>query len=72
MTRRRFFTLIALLITVANPPARIFAQTDEKSAVEATVRVFEQSVQEFNFGKANSLLAPDARLDRGGFGWNER
>jgi hypothetical protein len=34
MTRRRFFTLIALLITVANPPARIFAQTDEKSAVE--------------------------------------
>lgn len=61
MTRLRFFTLIALLTAVANPPARVFAQADEKGAVEATVRAFEQAVQEFDFSKANSLLAPDAR-----------
>lgn len=61
MARLLFFTLIALLTTVANLPARVFAQTDEKSAVEATVRAFEQAVQDFDFSKANSLLAPDAR-----------
>jgi len=37
------------------------AQDNEKSAVEATVRGFEQAVQEFNRAKVNSFLAPDAR-----------
>jgi ketosteroid isomerase-like protein len=36
-------------------------QDDEKSAVEATVRGFEQACQDYNFAKANSLLKPDAR-----------
>lgn len=61
MTRLWRFILMALLTFVANPPAQVLAQIDEKSAVEATVRAFEQAVQEFDFSKANSLLAPDAR-----------
>jgi len=36
-------------------------QDSEKSAVEATVRGFEQAVQEFNRTLVNSFLTPDAR-----------
>jgi len=36
-------------------------QDSEKGAVEATVRDFEQAVQEYNLDKAKSLLTPDAR-----------
>ncbi len=36
-------------------------QDSEKNAVEAAVRGFEQSVQEFNRAKVNSFLTPDAR-----------
>jgi ketosteroid isomerase-like protein len=37
------------------------AQDSEKSAVEATVRGFEQAVQDFNRAKVDSFLTPDAR-----------
>jgi ketosteroid isomerase-like protein len=37
------------------------AQDNEKSAVEATVRGFEQAVQEYNHARVNSLLTPEAR-----------
>jgi ketosteroid isomerase-like protein len=36
-------------------------QDNEKSAVEATVRGFEQAVQDYNLAKVKSLLTPDAR-----------
>lgn len=36
-------------------------QDSEKSAVEATVRDFEQAVQDYNLAKANSLVTHDAR-----------
>ena len=36
-------------------------QDSEKSAVEAVVRDFEQAVQDYNFAKADSLVAPEAR-----------
>jgi ketosteroid isomerase-like protein len=61
MARLRCAVLIAMVLFLANPPANVFAQIDEKRAVESTVRAFEQAVQEFDFSKANSLLAPDAR-----------
>jgi ketosteroid isomerase-like protein len=39
----------------------IKVQDDEKSAVEATVREFEQACQDYNHAKVNSLFTPDAR-----------
>jgi CubicO group peptidase (beta-lactamase class C family) len=47
-----FVTL--LLVTHLN------AQQDDKRAIESTIRSYEQAVQDFDFYKANSLLAPDA------------
>ena len=41
---------------------RLLAQDNEKTAVEATVRDFEQAVQDYNLAKVRSLLTPDARL----------
>jgi ketosteroid isomerase-like protein len=60
MARLRCFILIALLTLGGNPLPQVMARIDERSTVEATVRAFEQAVQEFDFVKANSLLAPDA------------
>ena len=37
------------------------AQDQERSAVEAAVRRFEQAVQEFDRKKANAVITPDAR-----------
>jgi ketosteroid isomerase-like protein len=34
---------------------------DERAAVEATVRGYEEAIQNFDFNKANSFLAPDAK-----------
>jgi ketosteroid isomerase-like protein len=41
---------------------RVLAQDNEKTAVEAIVRDFEQAVQDYNLAKVRSLLTPDARL----------
>jgi hypothetical protein len=40
-------------------------QDSEKSAVEATVRGFEQAVQDYNHPKADSLFTPEARWIEG-------
>ena len=39
----------------------MLAQDNENSAVEATVRGFEQAVQDYDLAKVNSLLTPEAR-----------
>lgn len=61
MIRLRPVLLAAALLLGPTVAGRVAAQNDDKSAVEATIRAFEQAVQEFDFTKANSLLAPDAR-----------
>jgi ketosteroid isomerase-like protein len=56
---------VAVLIAVAvvtSGTERVLAQDNEKSAVEATERDFEQASQDYNLAKARSLLTPDARL----------
>lgn len=50
--------VVATLGTVFGYAGR--AQDDDKIAVEATVRGYEQALQEYDFDKANSLLMPDA------------
>jgi len=57
--------VVAVLIAtafVSTGTQRAAAQDDEKSAVEATVRDFEQAFQDYNLAKVRSLLTPDARL----------
>lgn len=45
-----------------NQPPKPGSRASEVAvAVEATVRDFEQAVQEYNFAKANSFLTPEAR-----------
>jgi hypothetical protein len=56
----RYFTMMAVLILAAQTQ-RVAAPDDEKIAVEATVRGYEQALQEYDFDKANSLLMPDAK-----------
>lgn len=46
---------------LAAPGTRAIAQQDDKKAVEAVIRTFEQAVQEYDFAKANSFFTPDAR-----------
>ena len=52
--------LVALAL-VTSGSENVLAQDNEKSAVEATVRGFEQAVQDYNLAKVNSLLTPEAR-----------
>jgi ketosteroid isomerase-like protein len=61
MIRGRRVPLMAALFLGAGIAGHEAGQGDEKGAVEATIRSHEQAVQEFDFTKANSLLAPDAR-----------
>lgn len=61
MIRLRLVLLAVALLLGATVTEPVAGQGDETKAVEATVRGFEQAVQEFDFAKANTLLAPDAR-----------
>src|ERR1035441_3198624 len=54
--------VLAVLTFAISGTERVLAQDDEKSAVEATVRDFEQAFQDYNLAKVRSLLTPDARL----------
>src|SRR5450432_535427 len=56
-----YFAMIAVLILAAIQTPPIAHHDDEKLAVEAAVRAYEQDLQEYDFDKANSLLTPDAR-----------
>jgi ketosteroid isomerase-like protein len=58
------FATIILVISFSfllAPGVRAASQEDDKKAAEIVVRSFEQAVQEFDFDKADSFLAPDAR-----------
>jgi ketosteroid isomerase-like protein len=50
------FCIAALLIG-----ERAWAAGSDKEAVETVVRNFERATEQFEFAKANSMLAPDAR-----------
>jgi len=57
-----YLNFIALLIFTACPGwERAAARSDEKSAVEATVRGMEEAVQAYDFARQDSLLVPGAR-----------
>jgi hypothetical protein len=58
---RQLATLVAVLTLAATGSERVLAQDNDKSAVEATVRRYEQACEQFDFAKANSMLAPGAR-----------
>jgi ketosteroid isomerase-like protein len=53
--------VLASLGFIISGTERVSAQDNEKSAVEATVRDFEQAFQDYNYAKLNSLLTTDAR-----------
>jgi ketosteroid isomerase-like protein len=53
--------VLVALAFVTSGTERVLAQDNEKSAVEATVRDFEQAFQDYNYAKLNSLLTRDAR-----------
>jgi ketosteroid isomerase-like protein len=59
MIHARCPQLVMALMTLL-VPVHLHAQPDDKNDVEATIRGYEQAVQDFDFEKANSLLAPDA------------
>jgi ketosteroid isomerase-like protein len=44
-----------------NSDQRPFTNSDDKSAVEATVRGYEEAVQQLDFPRADALLAPNAK-----------
>ena len=53
--------VLASLGFIISGTERVSAQDNEKSAVEAAVRDFEQAFQDYDNAKLNSLLTPDAR-----------
>jgi ketosteroid isomerase-like protein len=58
------FATITLVISFSfllAPRARAASQEDDKKAAELVVRSFEKAIQEYDFDKADSFLAPDAR-----------
>jgi ketosteroid isomerase-like protein len=57
--------VLVALAFVTGGTERVSAQNNEKSAVEATVRDWDQACQDYNLAKANSLLTADVRwIDR--------
>jgi ketosteroid isomerase-like protein len=60
-------TVVVVISALLAPGTRADAQPDDKQAVENTVRAFEQAVQEYDFDKADSFLAPDARWIEDGY-----
>ena len=66
MARLRCAVLIAMVMFAANPPAHVFAQIDEKGAVEATVRAFEHATQEFRFQQSQFTACAKCSMDRRG------
>ena len=60
MSHRNAF-LIFFLFLFASSPLRIDARSDEKSAVEASVREFERAVEEFDFDRQISLMIPGGK-----------
>jgi ketosteroid isomerase-like protein len=55
---------MALAQAPKNPTIHLqqpFTKSDDKAAVEATVRDYEEAVQLFDFSRADSLLAPNAK-----------
>jgi ketosteroid isomerase-like protein len=79
-SRKLTFTLIfGVAAILMNGLA--WAKGDDEDAVEAVVRTYEGAVEQFDFAKANSLLAPDARwiedsypaaAEFTGSGWSKR
>jgi len=62
MTRMHCSKFVVVLALIATPGwERMAAQSDDKSAVEATVRGMEEAVQNYDFKRQDSLLAPGAR-----------
>jgi len=57
----RMSLCLVVFIILATPIECVAAQDNEKLAVEATVRGFEQANQDFEFAKANSFLSPGAQ-----------
>ncbi len=82
MLRFRYCALaVALLVTSGICSDRPSAQEDLKSEAEATVRVYEHACEQYDFAKANSMLAPGARwiedsmpepAEFTGDGWSKR
>jgi hypothetical protein len=57
----RYLNFIALLLFACFSAKCVAAQVDDKRAVKTTVRAMEQAVQDYDFAKQDSLLAPGAR-----------
>jgi len=54
----RYVPVTVLIILAAFQIRQVVPRDDEKVVVEATVRGFEQAVQDYDFDKANSFLTP--------------
>ncbi|MGA7573143.1 MAG: nuclear transport factor 2 family protein [Terriglobales bacterium] len=65
MKRMLAVAVLVAFALVTSGTERVLAQDNEKSAVEATVRDLEQSVQDYNHAKVNSLFTPEARWIEG-------
>jgi hypothetical protein len=57
----RYPNFIALLLVAYLPGTCGAAEVDDKLAVETTARSMEQAVQDYDFARQDSLLAPGAR-----------
>jgi ketosteroid isomerase-like protein len=61
LTLRKICLLALTASAVGSLTRQVLGQTNEKSAIESTVRTYEHACETYDFQKANSMLAPDAQ-----------